>query len=186
MYERSLFVRRFVRYVFCRLRKPLPRRCARPKDCLAADPPTAGRGRRRAVIGVLRTSAGRPRTRGPRLRQVNPHAREMRFRPLKIAPTTPGASRKTRQRKKTDGFSIRRVRPRSRWPFRSLTLIVPALRPPRILHVCCCREATTDVTGASRYLPGTRHPAPGPRRPRGRSARAKRREGLRLLNARHP
>ena len=38
----------------------------------------------------------------------------------------------------------------------------------------------TDVTGASRYLPGTRHPAPGPR---GRS-RAKRREGPRLLNAR--
>ena len=28
----------------------------------------------------------------------------MRARPLKIAPTTPGASRKTRQRKKTDGI----------------------------------------------------------------------------------
>ena len=153
--------------------------------CLAR-PPYSAATRRRAVTGVLRVSSWRPGTPGPRLRQVRTRTLEMRARPLKNAPTTSGASRKTRQRKKTDGIFHPSGSPRSRWPFRSLTLIVPALRPPRLLHVCCCREAATDVTGASRYLPGTRSPAPGPRRRRGRSARAKRREGLRLLNARHP
>ena len=49
-------------------------------------------------------SSWRPGTPGPRLRQVRTRTLEMRARPLKNAPTTSGASRKTRQRKKTDGI----------------------------------------------------------------------------------
>ena len=161
--------------IVCRLSYP-PRSSTTPKlQCWASGAFLSWGGRRRTENGVLRASASRPGWLGRMFARENPHVAHPRLN----APTTSGASRKTRQRKKTDGIfaSVGFARGVGSPQINH----VPALRPPDSSMFAAAVNAATHVAGASpRDLPGTRRPTPGPR---GRS-RAKRREGLRLLNAR--